>query len=198
MRITKSTQLSIVIPGAETPRERFAAAECAKYFNKICGVTAQICSDAQEVNGAVIAIGGPERNTVTAKYISEAEFDKVVPGPEGIYIKSYDNCLILASSSKNTNERERGTIYAVYEFLERFLGCALCAYVKAGVPGGEFIPCAEELVLDGVFYTKAKSDVYERGACVQYSDHGVPQDYVLDKTFLDWLCKNRYNHIYTA
>ena len=197
MKITKSTQLNIVIPSKETPRERFAATECVKYLNKICGVNAQIYSDAQTVNGAVIAIGGPERNAFTAMYISEAEFDKIVPGPEGIYIKSFDNCLILAGSSKNANERERGTIYATYEFLERFLGCALCAYVKVGVPGGEYIPVLEEIILKDVFYTKAKSDVYERGACVQYSDHGVPQDYVLDKTFLDWLCKNRYNHIYT-
>lgn len=197
MIISKHKNLQIIIPNDETPRERFAAEECAKYLHKICGADAKVCH-AEEVNATtVIAIGGPERNTVTAKYIHEAEFDALVPGPEGIYINCFDNCLILAGSSKNLNERERGTIYAVYEFLERFCGCALCAYTKEGVPGGEYVPQLEEIKLGEIFYVKAKSDVYERSAVAQYSDSGVARDYVLDRTFLDWLCKNRYNHIHT-
>lgn len=197
MIITKLTDVHIVLPDLETPRERFAAEECAKYLNRICGVQATI-STADKAKGAtIIAIGGPERNKVTAQYISEEAFDETVPGPEGIYIKSFDNCLILAGSSKNLNERERGTVYAVYEFLERFCGCALCAYTKEGVAGGEYIPQNAEIVLADIFYCKAKCDVYERGACAQYSDCGVARDYILDRTFLDWLCKNRYNHLYT-
>ena len=196
MIISKSSNLKIVIPCDETPRERFAAEECARYLNQICGVQAQICATVDAAD-AVIAIGGPERNTLTANYITEAEFDSLVPGPEGIFIKNYDNCLVLAGSSKNLNERERGTIYAVYEFLERFCGCALCAYTKKGVPGGELIPALDKIELQDVFYVKAKCDVYERSAVAQYSDSGVARDYILDCTFLDWLCKNRYNHIHT-
>lgn len=197
MKISKSSNLKIVIPELSTEREMFAAQECAKYLGKIFGITAPICQDSQSVSGDMIAIGGPERNTYTAKYISEGEFDKIVPGPEGIYIKCFGNVLILAGSSKNQNERERGTIYAVYEFLERYLGCALCAYVKEGVPGGEYIPQMEEVCLDDISYVKEKCDVYERSACAQYSAHGTAKNYVLNRTFLDWLCKNRYNHVYT-
>lgn len=52
-----------------------------------------ICS-ADCYNGTTaILIGGPERNKITASFISEADFDALVPGPEGIYIKSYENCL---------------------------------------------------------------------------------------------------------
>lgn len=197
MLITKNTDLKIIIPSDATPREQFAADECAKYLHSICGVQAQFCNALDISADALIAIGGPERNAVTAKFVSEADFDALVPGPEGIYIRSFDNCLVLAGSSKNLNERERGTIYAVYEFLERFCGCALCAYTKEGVPGGEYIPVTSEIKLDDIFYIKEKCDVYERSAVAQYSDSGVARDYVLDRTFLDWLCKNRYNHIHT-
>lgn len=197
MIISKSTNLQIVLPNNETPRERFAAEECRKYLGQICGTDVRLCYPSEIDTENVITIGGPERNEITASFISEADFDALVPGPEGIYIKCFDNTLILAGSSKNSNERERGTIYAVYEFLERFCGCALNAYTKAGVPGGEYVPKLPELNLADISYTKAKCDVYERSACVQYSDHGVAKDYLLDRAFLDWMCKNRYNHVYT-
>lgn len=195
MIVSKTCGVKIVIPQAATEREIFAAEELFKYIRMICGAELEITTDAPEC--AAISIGGPERSSVTAKYISESEFDKAVPGPEGIFIKAYDNCLVLAGSSKNSNERERGTIYAVYELLERFLGCSLAAYTKEGVPGGEFVPKQESIDLSGIFYCKPRADLPYRGVCAQYSGHGTAADYDLDRTFLDWLCKNRYNYFYT-
>lgn len=195
MIINKTYGVKISVPQNATVRELFAAEELCRYIKAICGAELEITSASPD--SGVIAIGGPERNPVTAKYISEAEFDKAVPGPEGIFIKAYDNCLVLAGSSKNENELERGTIYAVYELLERFLDCSLAAYTKEGVPGGEFIPQKESIDLSDIFYCKAKADLPCRGVCAQYSGHGRGADYELDHTFLDWLCKNRYNYLYT-
>lgn len=197
MLINKNDRLTIVLPAMSTPREQFAAQELKKYLHMLCGVSTYIASDDAFEGGKAIAIGGPERNCITAGFITETEFDSIVPGPEGIFIKSYGTCLVLAGSSKNLNEWERGTVYAVYEFLERFCGCSLAAYVKAGVPGGEYIPSVPELDLTSIFYAKASCDVPMRCAVAQYSAHGVAQSYDLDFTFLDWLCKNRYNYIYT-
>lgn len=194
MKICKSTNLTIALPLNCTPRENFAAKELQKYLNKICGVQANITVGEGEYT---IAVGGPERNAVTAKYITEEEFDTLVPGPEGIYINDFGNCLVVAGSSKNQNERERGTIYAAYELLERFAGCSFAAYVKEGVPGGELIPQSEALDFTGIFYAKAKCDVAMRGAIVQNSSHGKDNQYALMTDFFDWLSKNRFNYIYT-
>ena len=195
MIVNKECNINIVIPENATEREIFAAEELRKYIKKICGAELGITTETKKNN--VIAIGGPERNAVTAKYISEAEFDKAVPGPEGIFIKSYEDCIILAGSTKKVNEFERGTVYAVYEFLERFLGCSLAAYTKADVAGGELIPETDSIELGDIFYAKASSDIPYRAAVAQYSVHGVGAEYELDHAFLDWLSKNRYNYIYT-
>ncbi len=195
MIINKASTAKIVLPKNATERENFASSELKKYIEAVCGANLQIVYGSAD--GEVIAIGDPSRNEVSAKYISEAEFDKLVPGPEGIFIRDFGNCLVIAGSSKNENERERGTIYAVYELFERYLGCSFAAYTKAGVPGGELIAKCDEINTAGMDYVKAKADLMFRGAVAQYSSHGVGADYALDHTFLDWLCKNRYNQIYT-
>ena len=191
MIIEKNSEVTIVVPGSATERELFAANELKKYIKEICGAELKISTDRDAVSGYLISIGGPERNSVTKRHITEEEFDKTVPGPEGLFIKSYDDCLVLAGSSKNSNENERGTIYAVYEFLERFLDCSLAAYTKEGVPGGEYVSQMDEIDLSDIYYSKSKADLPMRGVCAQYSAHGVGEDYDPNVPFLDWLCKNR-------
>ena len=197
MVLDNSKTVNIIIPAKSTERESFAANELKKYLKMICGAESNIIADENTVSGQSFLIGGPERNKITGKYITETEFDKIVPGPEGVFIKSYDDCIVLAGSSKNINELERGTVYAVYEFLERFLGCSLSAYTKEGVEGGEYIAKQSIIEINDIFFAKAKSDIPYRSAVAQYSAHGKEASYELDKAFLDWLSKNRYNYIYT-
>ena len=197
MILNKDTDISIVIPERATEREQFAAQELQKYLNIIFGAKFPICNDSKVYAKYTLLLGGPERNAVTKKYISEAEFDRLVPGPEGILIESFGDCLVLAGSSENLNEFERGTIYAVYEFLERYLGCSFAAYTKDGVPGGEYVPKSEFFEANDICYCKARSDIPHRCAIAQYSAHGKGADYELDLKFLDWISKNRYNYIYT-
>ena len=197
MYISNKSNIFVVIPENATDREKFAACEFKKYIKRVFGIEPIIVTDENAVADKAFLIGGPEKNKLTAKYISEEEFDKTVPGPEGIFIKSFGDCIVLAGSSKNVNECERGTVYAVYEFLERFLGCSLSAYIKEGVAGGEYIPKKEKADLTDIFYVKKKADIPYRAAVAQYSAHGKGEDYELDIAFLDWLSKNRYNYIYT-
>ena len=197
MKFSKNIKANIVISHAASPTERFAAEELCKYLDKIFGVNASIADFVKEEGTVAISIGNPVRNAYTAKFISEAEFDKAVPGPEGIFIKTYGDTLVIAGSSKNANEFDRGTLYAVYEFIERYLGASLSAYTKKGCPGGEYLPTYNELDIGEVEYVKSCADIPYRAACVQYSDHANPDNYELDFDFLDWLSKNRYNYIYT-
>lgn len=149
----------------------------------------------QPVDGPQILIGGPERNAATALWISEEEFDALVPGPEGIYIKDFGDTLMIAGTSKNPGEMERSTLYAVYELLERYLGCSLAAYVNPEIAGGEYVPAFKEVDLTGIAYVKAAADNTYRTAIAEYHKRKVEQ--VLNTAFIDWLAKNRYNRILT-
>ena len=196
MKLKDDSSVIIVVPKCTTTREKFAAQELNDYLSKIfTGINVNICTDEKSIAATKILIGGPERNKLTAQYVSERDFDTIVPGPEGMFIKSYgDDTLILAGSSKNMNERERGTVYAVYEFLERYLGCSLAAYVNPEIAGGEYVPQLEMVDITGIEYIKAKADNTYRTANVEY--HRRKVDHILNSAFIDWLAKNRYNRIY--
>jgi len=185
---------SISLPENPTPREMFAAEELVKYIKLISGTELLISGNGE--NNTII-IGEPKRNSIAKKIISQKEFEKTVPGPEGFIIKSSGNMLLLAGSSNNPGEQERGTLYAVYEFLERFLGCSLCAYSKDGVDAGEFVPKADSIETGDICYIKGSSDVGYRTAIVQYSSWVGNPDHALNEKFISWLAKNRYNRILT-
>lgn len=199
MRIAYDSTLTVVLPEAATDREVFAAEELTKYVGKIFpGIQTNIGCTLQGTNDAVVLIGGPERNAQTALFLTEEEFDSLVPGPEGIMIRTLDSkILLLAGSSKIPNEYERGTIYAVYEFLERFLGCSFSAYVNPDIAGGEHIPVFRELFLEEICYVKGLADSTYRTAIVQYADEAGNPTHGLNIPFFDWLVKNRYNRILT-
>ncbi len=197
MYLSSETYIKVVLPQAATPREVFAAEELVKYLGMICGARLKTVSDVEPVQDPWIALGGPERNRLTAQYMTQAEFDKEVPGPEGILVRSFGDSLVLAGSSKNPTENERGTIYAVYEFLERYCGCSFAAFTNPEIPGGEYIPTCKELNLPEISYCKACADDTYRTAIVQYGDSAGKMFHELNLPFLDWLVKNRYNRILT-
>jgi len=184
---------NIHLPENPTPRETFAAEELKKYIKLIS--KAEITNSGNCEN--TIIIGEPKRNPLAEKIISQKEFDKFVPGPEGFIIKSYGNMLLLAGSSKNQGEQERGTLYAVYEFLERFFGCSLSTYCKDDINAGEFIPESNNIELDDICYVKKCADVQYRTAIVQYSEWVGDPNHKLNEKFISWLAKNRYNRILT-
>lgn len=188
---------TIIIPESPTSREQFAAAELQKYIQQLSGGVLPIVSDTTAVHGNVILIGGPQRNARTKQLINITTFDQEVPGPEGLMIRTFGkNTLVLAGSTANPNEKERGTLYAVYEFLERFLGCSFVAYGKPGTNIGEYIPHRPTLAIGAIQYSKPKADLPYRTAIVQYYKN-IPHDHQLSISFIDWLSKNRYNRILT-
>ena len=195
MKINNLSKIGIIIPATPTSRERFAADELKKYLEKIfSGIVLSDITDVDNWEGDKILIGGPEHNKLTAQYISETDFDAVVPGPEGMYIHTFgDDVLVLAGSSKNVNENERGTLYAVYELLERYFGCSFSAYFNPEFAGGEFVPQLDEVDLTGIDYVKAAADNSYRTAIAEY--HGRKANQVLNFAFIDWLAKNRYNRM---
>ena len=183
----------IVMPKNPTPREEFAAGELISYIKKISGASLEI-TDRYENK---IIIGEPDRNPYARELMTQEQFDALVPGPEGFLIYAKGNYLLLAGSSKNANEMERGTVYGIYAFLEKCLGCSLAAFSKSGVEAGEYVPKQESIEISDISYAKASADVSYRTAIVQYDAWAGNPDHKLNIPFLDWLCKNRYNRILT-
>lgn len=197
MKLSIHHLLTVVMPKNPTTREEFACSELTKYLKMIfSGIRIAVVDDTKPATGNRILLGGPERNSQTALYIGVEQFDGLVPGPEGIFLKSFDkDVLICAGSSKNPNECERGTIYAVYELLERFLGCSLAAFTNPDIVGGEYVSSLTSIELSQVSYIRPCADTPYRTAIVQYSHADVSHTHQLTLPFFDWLCKNRYNRI---
>lgn len=195
MKILKNRSLTVIIPENYAKSERFAAEELVKYILQITGLKAEICTDAETVNGGRIVIGSPIRNRLSAELISADEFSALVTDAEGIYIKAFGEDTILIAGGGG--ELERGTVYAVYEFLERFCGCVFAGFTNPEIEGGEYVPTAAELDLNGISYVKKSADTAYRTAIIQYGDVAGSADRGLNIPFLDWLVKNRYNRILT-
>ena len=191
MKLLKNSTVQILLPSDPTLREQFAADELKKYLQQIfCEINIDPTSD------VTFVIGGPGRNDAAAELISKEEFFNLLTGEEGILIRICGNKVLIAGS-EGFEDRERGTVYAVYEFLERYLGCSLASYCAPEVDAGEYVPILEELELEDSQYVKEGSDRPYRCAIVEYGDHAGNPDHGLNTPFLDWLVKNRYNRILT-
>ena len=190
MRICNADKIDIVIPEKANTRELFAAEELKKYLELMLDVNVNITNIHKKENMSVV-IGGPSRNVVASEYISQDTFNKLVPGPEGVMVKSLnDNCLLIAGSD---GDKQRGTIYAVYDFLECICGCSLSAYSHPDLDAGEYVPKMNELILENVEHIVPGATSTKRGACVQYADCAGNPIRDFNIPFFDFLSKNRYN-----
>ncbi|MGD8239010.1 MAG: DUF4838 domain-containing protein [Armatimonadota bacterium] len=100
---------TIVVPDRASETERFAAAELQKYLRQISGATLKVATKAEAAGGARILIGGAA--DVQRRY-GYADL-----GPEVLTVYTTGDDLELAGTD------DRGTLYAVYDFLEEELGC---------------------------------------------------------------------------
>jgi len=106
---------TIIAPASPTPQEKFAGEELAKYLKQISGAELSITSNAagQKIVVAQARDGkGPGGISFTK---DETEHDAFV-------IKTDGQDLYLIGSNK------RAVLYAVYTFLEKYLGCRWLTY----------------------------------------------------------------------
>ncbi len=195
MILSKNTKTVIVMPALPTEREKFAAHELATYLKRSLSVEA-VFGNSPEDNANNFLIGGPSRNSAFAALIPQIEFGALLTGAEGIFIEVRDNTVLLAGS-EGYNDDERGTVYAVYEFSERFLGCSLAAYSRPDSDVGETVPRCDSITISDARYVKAHADRPYRTAIIQYGEAAGNPYHQLNLPFIDWLAKNRYNRILT-
>jgi len=98
-----------------------ASTELQAYLLKITGTELPIVTDATPAVEKEIVVGKTNRE-------AEGDFDRDELGTDGFVIKTEDGKLWLVGGEK------RGTLYAVYEFLEAYLGCRFYTWNFEKVP----------------------------------------------------------------
>jgi len=120
-------QYQIVVPLDATPVELKAASEFQKYFEMITGVKLKIVDETGNRSSREIIIGYSGR-------FPASEITRSLD-PDGFEIKIHRPMIFIAGGS------HKGTLYGVYEFLEKYFGCRFWA------PGAELIPRLSEIML---------------------------------------------------
>ena len=189
MVLSKDSKVNVVVSACGTATEQFAAKELVKYLKLICGVNATVGE--KSIDEAVNLYVGTTENTLKGDC-----FKGVLKGPEGYVIKVTENEVFLLGSADNDG-CNRGTLYAVYEFLERFAGCCFGAFSTESLKTGEIVPALDKLILEDAEHIKSAADLTYRTAIVQYGAWVGNADRKLTLPFIDWLAKNKYNRILT-
>jgi len=100
----------IVVPDAATATERFAAEELRDYLKKVSGATLRIETESQASASPRLCVGRLQRARSAARDLQGED-------PDAFLVRTVDADALLLGAS------DRGTLYAVYDLLERDLGC---------------------------------------------------------------------------
>lgn len=149
----------IVLPDEPTPVQQTAALELQKYLAEISGVELPIVSETDAKSSGKRIVLGP--SALSQKLLGET-LDESKIGYDGIALQVVGKDLVL------TGHPQRGTLYAVYEFLERVLGCRFwmpdCETVpkteKVKVPGGVSYQFTPKLVYRDAFYRSDRDGAF--------------------------------------
>jgi hypothetical protein len=169
--------LIVLAPNASRV-DKFAAAELQRCLVQALGWNVLI-SDAKQASPdePVIFVGSFDSDIRSLPGFPRVAEEKIRGlGDEGVCVDGDGKILALVGKGP------RGGLYAVYEFLEKFVGC------RWPEPGREFVPQLSSLNLKIEHIHKPTFDF--RGVAL----HGPCRDQVyLD--IIDWLAKNRLNSL---
>ncbi len=111
----------IVVAADAPPPEQHAASELAAFLSQITGGQFPIAAEPNRITVNIYV--GPQ-----AAKVAQSDFATDGLGDEGIVIRTVPNGLILAGGGT------RGTLYAVYTFLEDHLGCRWWSSTESTIP----------------------------------------------------------------
>jgi len=157
---------TIVIDQRCSPSEQHGAEELQMFLEQICGVKLPIRRI--PVSGPMILVG---RSNVLDGLPVDIDFEAL--GDEGFVIKTVGPHLILAGG------RLRGSMYACYEFLDKYLGCRWFT-AEGATPAVSRIPRQETIELPDIDYQKIPVLEYRHTHYTEAFDG-------------DWAARNRMN-----
>ena len=166
--LSKAKPLQIATSQGATPAEKTAATELRDYIQKLCGAECKITNE-KDVHAPAIYLGWTEAARKAVGDLSKL-------GDEEWVIRTVNGSLIL------TGGRPRGTLYAVYEFLES-LGVVWPDVTT------EHVPSMDAITFDAPLSIHGRPAIL--GRCV-YNGFGIASEKV--KRFY---ARNKCNHWYT-
>ena len=170
---------TIVVAEDAVKPVRFAAEELQKYLKLISG--AQLPASSEAANGLAICVG--ESKLLAAEIVSlRAQLNG--RSEDGYLMRSIGKRIVLLGNSP------RATLYAVYHFLEKYLGCGWCA------PGDDTVPRRETVQLPQ-FDDAVGPPALPMRQIILYPYGG---SWLKRNNFphTDWLTKNRFNWAHPA
>ncbi|MCX7014214.1 MAG: DUF4838 domain-containing protein [Candidatus Sumerlaeota bacterium] len=175
------TRFAIVTPRQPDPAEAFAARELQRYLFEMTGARLETVGEGDWRGGPCVSVGATEM-AARAGHIPERRF----PQDDAFVIHVEGQTIVLAGCGP------RGTVFAVYDFLER-LGCRWFA------PGfrfckrmHEYVPRTPRLALDASQHIAEQPDFQYRNEYPEHSFICEPDDVV---ALLDWCAKNKINQM---
>ena len=115
------SKAKIIIPEKATIVEIQAAKVLQDYINRISGAMLQIEADNVRSGGIEILIG-----SVNRPELKDVPFEEMKK--DGLFIKNTNNKLVIAGGA------DKGVLYGVYTFLEKYLGCRKYSSAVTFVP----------------------------------------------------------------
>lgn len=169
----------IVVTGHSPAPVRFAAEELQKYLKQISDVELPIAGELQGDSVILVTEGESLDGDLAGLKTRLAGC-----GEDGYLMCNQGRRLVLAGNSP------RATLYAVYHFLEKYLGCGWCA------PGDDTVPRCNPVqipALDETFGPPA----FSMRQIILYP-YGGPWLKKNNLPHTDWLAKNRMNWAHPA
>jgi hypothetical protein len=118
------TSYVIAVSGSAIPAEQTAAQQLARYLKEITGAEFRIVTDTQAVDAPHrIVVGRPQAGR---DHLADIAWDRL--GNDGIVIRTVGDDLFLAGGLP------RGTLYAVFTFLEDVVGCRWWTPTESMIP----------------------------------------------------------------
>jgi len=157
----------IVIGLRATAVEHHATSELSRHLAEISGAVLPVVTDDSPQQPHEIWVGASNRWSPTRENLSTA------PGAEGFIIRTGADHLLIAG------EGRRGTLYGVYDFLERHLGC------RWFTPDVSHIPRRERIELGPIDERRSPAFEYR-------------EPYAFEALDPDWAARNKCNGHFPA
>ncbi|MBI2193172.1 MAG: alpha-N-acetylglucosaminidase C-terminal domain-containing protein [Planctomycetes bacterium] len=180
----------IVLGRKATPTEKHAADELKRYVERTSGARLPVVQDGETTTRpgqTVILIGRPETNPRILELVLQGalKLSGDYPGGDGFVIHTAGNKLVLGGS------RDRGTLYAVYHLLEKFLHVGFFS-------DGDQVPKTRNIALPRINLPEKPRFSLRfsfHGGCAAGYSFGSLWGFEEWKTELDWLAKNKFNAV---
>ncbi len=157
----RNAEYIMVIPANASANIVNAANELNSYIKGVSGVTLNIVRDNQTVTGNYISIG----DTI---YLGDTDIDLSALTNDGYSVKTIDGNIYIAGIN------ERATKYAIYTFIERFLGVRWLNQSYTHIPTASTITVNQcDIVEQAVFENRMwyGGDSVMTANAAQYKDH---------------------------